>query len=72
MRKSAVIVETRKYRSLAFVLSNVMSNLPTEWFLQIFHGRNNLEYIKDVINRNEFLSKLCYLQVVFVCLLSDL
>jgi len=58
MKKSAIIVETRKYRSLEFVLNNVMSNLSTEWFLQIFHGRNNLEYIKDVINRNEFLSSI--------------
>ena len=41
--------------SLEFVLNNVMSNLSSEWLLQFFHGRNNLEYIKDIINKNEFL-----------------
>ena len=45
MSKVAVIVETRKYKALEFVLNNVMSNLSEEWNLQIFHGLNNLDYI---------------------------
>ena len=56
MSKVAVIVETRKHRALPFVLNNVMSNLPEEWNLQIFHGLNNLEYIKEVIEDDDFLN----------------
>ena len=58
MSKVAVIVEPRKYKAIPFVLNNVMSNLPEEWSLQIFHGNNNLEYIKDIIDSDNFLSKI--------------
>ena len=44
MSKVAVIVETRKHNALSFVLDNVMSNLPNDWELQIFHGLSNKEY----------------------------
>ena len=58
MSKVAVIVETRKHRALEFVLNNVMSILPNEWNLQIFHGTYNKEYIKDIINNNPLLSSI--------------
>ena len=58
MSKVAVVVETRKHKALPFVLNNIMSNLPEEWNLQIFHGLSNLEYIKDVIDSNDFLNKI--------------
>jgi hypothetical protein len=58
MSKVAVIIETRKYKALPFVLNNVMSNLPEDWHLQIFHGLSNLEYIKDVIKNDDFLSNI--------------
>ena len=48
MNKVAVIVETREHKALPFVLNNVMSILPDGWGLQIFHGSNNLEYVKKV------------------------
>ena len=48
MNKVAVIVETREHEALPFVLNNVMSILPDGWGLQIFHGSNNLEYVKKV------------------------
>ena len=54
MSKVAIIVETRKHMALSFVLNNVMSILPDEWKLQIFHGLNNLDY--TIIER-EFLHK---------------
>ena len=44
MKKVALIVETRKHKALPFVLDNVMSNLPNDWELQIFHGLSNKEY----------------------------
>ena len=58
MDKVVVIVETRKHKALKFVLNNVMSNLSEEWTLQIFHGLNNLDYIKNVIDGNSFLRSI--------------
>ena len=55
MSKVAVIVETRKHKALPFVLNNVMSVLPEDWDLQIFHGSNNLDYIDEVISENPYL-----------------
>ena len=55
MSKVAVIVETRKHKALPFVLNNVMSVLPEDWDLQIFHGSNNLDYIDEVISDNPYL-----------------
>ena len=56
MEKVAVIVETRKHKALPFVLSNVMSILPDEWKLQIFHGSDNYDYINDIMFDDDFLS----------------
>jgi|TARA_R110002167_G_scaffold111237_1_gene282708 hypothetical protein len=53
--KVAVIVETRKNKALPFVLNNVMSILPNNWSLQIFHGNNNLDFISDIINNDIIL-----------------
>ena len=58
MNKIAVIVETRKHKALSFVLENVMSNLPNEWRLQIFHGLNNLKYINNILEKNPFLKSI--------------
>ena len=55
MSKVAVIVETRKHNALPFVLSNVMSILPDEWKLQIFHGSDNYDYINDIMFDVDFL-----------------
>lgn len=58
MSKVAVIVETRENDALPFVINNVMSILPDDWRLQIFHGSNNLDYIKEVIRKDELLEGL--------------
>ena len=58
MSKVAIIIETRKHKALEFVLNNVMSNLPDEWKLQIFHGIDNIEYIQNIINNNSLLSSI--------------
>ena len=58
MEKVAVIVETREHKALPFVLNNFMSVLPDDWRLQIFHGSNNLDYIKEVIRKDELLEGL--------------
>ncbi len=58
MSKVAIIVETREHKALPFVLNNVMSILPNGWRLQIFHGTNNLDYIKKVIGKDKLLEGL--------------
>ena len=58
MSKTALIVETREYKALSFVLKNVMKTLSDEWNLQIFHGTQNLNYIKNIINEDSFLKKI--------------
>ena len=58
MTKVAVIVETRKHKALPFVLNNVMSVLPDDWKLQIFHGSNNIDYINDIIMDTEYFDKV--------------
>ena len=55
MSKVAIIVETREHKALPFVLNNVMSILPNDWGLQIFHGNDNLDYINDIINNDIIL-----------------
>ena len=51
MEKVAVIVETREHKALPFVLQNVMSILPKDWCLQVFHGINNIDYVKEAVNK---------------------
>ena len=56
MERVAVIVETRKHKALQFVLNNFMSNLPNDWKLQIFHGRDNSDYVSEVVKSNKILN----------------
>lgn len=58
MNKVAVVVETREHKAMPFVLDNVMSILPDEWNLQIFHGSNNFDYINEVIDVTEYSDKV--------------
>jgi len=61
MSKVAVIVETREHKALPFVLKNVMSVLPDEWELQIFHGLSNRDYVIEStreLNRQIHFSNL--------------
>ena len=51
MKKVAVIVETREHKALPFVLQNVMSILPKDYSLQVFHGNNNIDYVKETTNK---------------------
>ena len=55
MSKVALIVETREHKALPFVLNNVMSILPDEYSLQIFHGTSNYDYILDTVQNDEVL-----------------
>jgi hypothetical protein len=47
---TAIIIEPRKHKALTFVLTNFLENLSNEWDFIIFHGINNSEYIKNILN----------------------
>ena len=63
---TAVLIEPRKHKALEFVLRNFIENLSDEWKFLIFHGRQNKEFIQEIILRNEFedrIDKLIQLDV---------
>ena len=67
MRKVTIIVETRKYKALPFVLNNAMSILSNDWNLQIFHSSNNLDYIEELIEKDKLLNTMKD-RIIFNCL----
>jgi hypothetical protein len=46
---TAIIIEPRKHKALAFVLKNVLDNLDNEWNVILYHGRQNETYVKRII-----------------------
>jgi hypothetical protein len=46
---TAVIVEPRKHRALAFVVKNVLENLPLNWNVRIYHGTKNREFVEELL-----------------------
>jgi hypothetical protein len=48
---TAIIVEPRKHKALEFVLNNVCDCLSDEWKIILFHGKNNVEYSSEIVNR---------------------
>ena len=50
---TAIIIEPRKHRALHFVLTNFLHNLSNDWNIIIFHGINNVEYVKDIVDSIE-------------------
>jgi len=46
---TAVIIEPRSHRALNFVLRNFFENLSDEWGFVIFHGRNNGDFINNLL-----------------------
>jgi hypothetical protein len=47
---TAVIVEPRKHPALSFVLHNVVANLSADWSILIFHGKENRDYVEQIIS----------------------
>lgn len=47
----AVLVESRQHPCIGFVVRTVLHYLEDDWSLQIFHGRDNLEYIEQELVR---------------------
>ena len=46
-----VLIEPRKHRAISYVIKNMFDNLDEKWNMQIFHGLQNEEYVKNIINR---------------------
>uniref|UniRef100_A0A6C0KUA8 DUF5672 domain-containing protein n=1 Tax=viral metagenome TaxID=1070528 RepID=A0A6C0KUA8_9ZZZZ len=46
---TAVIVEPRNHPALSFVLQNVVTNLPNNWKILIFHGNQNKEVVEHIL-----------------------
>lgn len=46
---TAIIVEPRKHRALAFVVQNVLENLPANWNVRIYHGTKNREFVEKLL-----------------------
>jgi len=57
---TAVIVEPRKHKALKFVLNNFLENLSSEWNIIIFHGNQNEQYLKDIIENklSNYISRI--------------
>ena len=62
---TAIIVEPRKHAALQFVLQNFLENLSDEWKIIIFHGSENVDFVKDIVTQisNERIVKLVNLNV---------
>ena len=43
---TAIIVEPREHKALAFVLENFLENLNDDWNVIILHGTENKKYVK--------------------------
>ena len=56
---TAVIVEPREHKALAFVLNNFVENLSDNWNFIIFHGNKNIDYILNIL-KSPLLSKNMY------------
>jgi hypothetical protein len=50
---TAVIVEPRKHPALSFVLHNFSVSLSKNWKILVFHGKDNKEFVYDIIGKME-------------------
>jgi hypothetical protein len=48
---TAIIIEPREHKALNYVLTNFYNNLSDEWQIIIFHGTNNINYVKNIVNK---------------------
>ena len=50
---TAVIVEPRRHPALKYVLQNMVSSLPSDWSILIFHGKDNNTYVQTILENME-------------------
>jgi hypothetical protein len=53
IKYTAVIVEPRQHNALEYVLLNFTENLGTDWEFIIFHGTHNIDFLNDILNKNQ-------------------
>jgi hypothetical protein len=47
---TAIIIEPREHKALAFVLNNFLENLDERWNIIVFHGNKNKKYVEKIID----------------------
>jgi hypothetical protein len=52
---TAIIIEPRKHKAIEFVLTNICECLTNEWNIIFFHGKNNIEYVKKIVEKINIL-----------------
>jgi len=52
---TAIILEPRKHKAMQFVLRNFLENLDSRWRFIVYHGTENLEWLKELIDSDSFL-----------------
>jgi len=58
MTYTAIIVEPRKHAALEYVLKNFLTNLSPEWNIIVFHGTQNIEFVKTIIASSPRISMI--------------
>jgi len=48
---TAVIIEPRKHKAIEFVLNNMLDCLTNDWRILFFHGIDNEEYSRQIVNK---------------------
>lgn len=54
---TAIIVEPRKHKALHFVIDNFLTHLSNEWAVIVFHGTQNIEYVKNIAKEKRLFHK---------------
>lgn len=48
---TCIIIEPRRHKALEFVLRNMLENTMNSWPIIVFHGTNNGDYVKEIVDR---------------------
>ena len=62
----AVLVEFRRLDHIITIVHNVNNHIPSTWPIQIFHGKENEDFIK-----NSTLAPLIASEKIFLCLMEE-
>jgi hypothetical protein len=60
---TVLLIEPRKHRAVPFLIKNALDNLDEIWTLQICHGTENLEWLQEILSRDEFRTYLPRIQL---------
>ena len=50
---TAIIIEPREHKALEFVLNNFWENLDNRWAFIILHGKDNKEFVTNIVNKSD-------------------